>query len=199
MLNLNILFFNTILQGIDIILKKSDGNIYREHIETKKQSELLVSSIKSILDKHNLNYNDIDIYSSIIGPGNFTSIKTNLAVLKMLQLATHKKIIVNNLFEVLSFGIQCDIVLLYLGTNKYYIRNGNSYSIINKADLDSFLEENKNATILTNDTINGNFLYSELSNDNILKLIESKIERLDYTKNIQPLYIEEAKITERKN
>lgn len=199
MLNLNILFFNTILQGIDIILKKSDGNIYREHIETKKQSELLVSSIKSMLDKHNLNYNDIDIYSSLIGPGNFTSIKTNLAVLKMLQLATDKKIIVNDLFEVLSFRIQCDIVLLYLGTNKYYIRNGNTYSTINKTDLNSFLKKNKKAKILTNDKIDGNFLYSELSNDNILKLIESKIERLDYTKNIQPLYIEEAKITERKN
>ena len=98
-----ILAFNTILSNLNIILQNSLSVIETNAIESKKQSEILVSSIESMLSANKLWYNDIDIFASITGPGNFTSIKTNLAVLKALQISTNKKIITNNMFEIISF------------------------------------------------------------------------------------------------
>ena len=196
-----ILAFNTILSNLNIILQNSLSVIKTNIIESKKQSEILVSSIESMLSANKLWYNDIDIFASITGPGNFTSIKTNLAVLKALQISTNKKIITNNMFEIISFEQnQCDIIILDLNNAKYYIKDKNSYYIIYKTDIKSFLEENKNATILTNDhgIVCDNIILSNFSIEKWAKLNCYKAQNQLFTNEIEPLYIEEAKITKRK-
>lgn len=196
-----ILAFNIIPNNINIILKNKNPNFILKFVESNKQSENLVKSINNLLIENNLKYTDIDIFSSIIGPGNFTSIKTGLAVLKAIQIATNKKIITNNMFEIISFNQERhDIVILDLNNAKYYIQDKDNFYVIYKKDINDFLEKNKKSKIITNDKniLNDNIIFSNFSNDKWLKLIEYKAENKIFTKKIEPLYIEEAGITKRK-
>ena len=196
-----ILAFNIIPNNINIILKNKNSNFIFKFVESNKQSENLVKSINDLLMENNLKYTDIDIFSSIIGPGNFTSIKTGLAVLKAIQIATNKKIITNNMFEIISFNQERhDIVILDLNNAKYYIQDKNDFYVIYKKDINDFLEKNKKSKIITNDKniLSDNIIFSNFSNDKWLKLTEYKAENKIFTKKIEPLYIEEAGITKRK-
>ncbi len=196
-----ILAFNIIPNNINIILKNKNYNFILKFVESNKQSENLVKSINDLLMENNLKYTDIDIFSSIIGPGNFTSIKTGLAVLKAIQIATNKKIITNNMFEIISFNQERhDIVILDLNNAKYYIQDKDDFYVIYKKDINDFLEKHKKNKIITNDKniLSDNIIFSNFSNDKWLKLIEYKAENKIFTKKIEPLYIEEAGITKRK-
>ena len=197
-----ILAFNIIPNNINIILRIGSSNIISKFIESNKQSENLVKSINELLKENNLKYEDIDIFSSITGPGNFTSIKTALAVLKAIQISTNKKIVTNNMFELISFNqTEHDVVILDLNNIKYYIQNKDNYYVIYKKDINDFLEKNKNSKILTNDKniLNSNMIFSNFSNEKWLELIEYKAKNNIFTEKIEPLYIEEAGITKRKN
>ena len=197
-----ILAFNIIPNNINIILRIGSSNIISKFIESNKQSENLVKSINELLKENNLKYEDIDIFSSITGPGNFTSIKTALAVLKAIQISTNKKIVTNNMFELISFNqTEHDVVILDLNNIKYYIQNKDNYYVIYKKDINDFLEKNKNLKILTNDKniLNSNMIFSNFSNEKWLELIKYKAEHNIFTEKIEPLYIEEAGITKRKN
>lgn len=196
-----ILAFNIIPNNINIILKNKNYNFILKFVESNKQSENLVKSINDLLMENNLKYTDIDIFSSIIGPGNFTSIKTGLAVLKAIQIATNKKIITNNMFEIISFNQERhNIVILDLNNAKYYIQDKDDFYVIYKKDINDFLEKHKKNKIITNDKniLSDNIIFSNFSNDKWLKLIEYKAENNIFTEKIEPLYIEEAGITKRK-
>lgn len=196
-----ILAFNIIPNNINIILKNKNPNFIFKFVESNKQSENLVKSINDLLMENNLKYTDIDIFSSIVGPGNFTSIKTGLAVLKAIQIATNKKIITNNMFEIISFNQERhDIVILDLNNAKYYIQDKDDFYVIYKKDINDFLEKHKKNKIITNDKniLSDNIIFSNFSNDKWLKLIEYKAENKIFTKKIEPIYIEEAGITKRK-
>lgn len=196
-----ILAFNIIPNNINIILKNKNSNFILKFVESNKQSENLVKSINDLLMENNLKYTDIDIFSSIIGPGNFTSIKTGLAVLKAIQIATNKKIITNNMFEIISFNQEGhDIVILDLNNAKYYIQDKDDFYVIYKKDINDFLEKHKKNKIITNDKniLSDNIIFSNFSNDKWLKLTEYKAENNIFTEKIKPLYIEEAGITKRK-
>lgn len=196
-----ILAFNIIPNNINIILKNKNPNFILKFVESNKQSENLVKSINDLLMENNLKYTDIDIFSSIIGPGNFTSIKTGLAVLKAIQIATNKKIITNNMFEIISFNQERhDIIILDLNNAKYYIQDKDDFYVIYKKDINDFLEKHKKNKIITNDKniLSDNIIFSNFSNNKWLKLTEYKAENKIFTKKIEPLYIEEAGITKRK-
>lgn len=198
-----ILSFNTIFLGVNVILQDNNKILTSKKFESKKQSEILVSSLEQVLSNNGLTYNDIDIFSTIAGPGNFTGIKTSLAVLKALQIATHKKIIATNVFEIVSHNINSyDTIVLDMGTVKYYIKNKNGeYYTIYKKEIEEFLNNNKDVKILTNDySLKGNNIeYSEYTNEKWAELVGFKAENAIFTDEIKPLYIEEATITKRKN
>ncbi len=198
-----ILSFNTIFVGVNLILQNDNNILITKQFESKKQSEILISSIEKTLIESGLKYNDIDIFSSITGPGNFTGIKTSLAVLKALEISTNKKIITTDVFEIISHGFNnYDFIILDMSTVKYYIKDNNSnYFVIYKNDIERFLNDNKDARFLTNDKMlfGKNITLSEFSNEKWGNLINYKAKNNIFTQEITPLYIEEASITQRKN
>ncbi len=198
-----ILSFNTIFLGVNVILQDGNKILVSKTFESKKQSEILVSSLEQILSYNKLIYNDVDIFSTIVGPGNFTGIKTSLAVLKALQIAIHKKIITTNVFEIISHNKKdYQTIILDMGTVKYYIKNKNGeYYTIYKKEIEEFLNNNKDVKILTNDyNLNGdNIQHSAYTNEKWAELVAFKAENNIFTDEIKPLYIEEATITKRKN
>lgn len=200
-----ILSFNTIFQGVDIILHKNNEVIFSKNYQSDKQSEILVSSLEDVLNQNNLSYIDIDIFSTIIGPGNFTSIKTSLSVLKMIKLATNKKIITNNVFEIISYDKKVDIIILDMNSMKYFIEDkvNNKFYTIFKKDIEIFLSDKNNLKIITNDKnllgIRKNIILSEFDNNKWIDSILYKNYNNIFNNDIEPLYIEEANITKRKN
>ena len=197
-----ILSFNTIFDGVNVILHDTNEIITLKNFESKKQSEILVSSLKKVLSDNKLNYDDINIFSTIIGPGNFTGIKTSLAVLKALQITTNKKIITTDVFEIISYNINnYDIIILDMGTVKYYIKDKDNYCTIYKKDIENFLNDNKNMRVLTNDLNikEDRVIYSKYTNEKWFELVNFKAKNNIFTDEIKPLYIEDASITKRKN
>ncbi|GMO60978.1 MAG: hypothetical protein Ta2D_06750 [Rickettsiales bacterium] len=172
---MNILYFNTIFGNIELILNE-DSRI----IECQKQSEYLVENIEKMLKDNNLDYKDIDFFATITGSGNFTNIKTNLAVAKALQLATQKKVIGSDLFEIIGYEENYDYIALKINPVKWHIKDkeGN-YFVENK--LDNF---------------NGKVI-SEYSAEKWKKLTETKIKNNIFTP-LEALYIENIKINKRK-
>lgn len=197
----NILYFNAIFQGVNIILQLEEDKIINKNFDTAKQSEVLVNSIEQVLNENRLNYNNIDIFTSIIGPGNFTSIKTNLAVLKALQISTKAKIITCSIFDIIGFGLEHDLIILDIGSIKYFIKENNNFFTIHKKDLENFLNDKKHKKIITNDKSinNKDIIYSDFTNQKWINLVNDKAEKELWTNNIEALYIEEAGITQRKN
>ncbi|MDD2839854.1 MAG: hypothetical protein PHY80_01860 [Rickettsiales bacterium] len=197
----NILYFNTIFQGVSIILQQNSGLMIEKKIENEKQSEILVSSIEQILTDNGLKYNNIDIFTSIVGPGNFTGIKTSLAVLKALQISTKAKIITCNIFDIISFELNHDLIILDMGTVKLYIEENNEFYTIYKKDLENFLKEKENKKIITNNKIivGDNIIYSDFTNQKWINIVNYKVKNNLWTEYIEALYIEEAGITKRKN
>lgn len=197
----NILYFNTIFQGINIILQINDDLIIEKKIENQKQSETLVSSIKQILVSNSLKYKDITVFTSIVGPGNFTGIKTSLAVLKALQISTNAKIVICNIFDIISFETEYDLIILEMGAIKLYIKENNKFYTIHKTDLDELLRQRKNKKIITNSKIicGDNIIYSDFTNQKWINIVNYKIKNNLWADSIEALYIEEAGITKRKN
>ncbi len=197
----NILYFNTIFQGINIILQINDDLIIEKKIENQKQSETLVSSIKQILVSNSLKYKDITVFTSIVGPGNFTGIKTSLAVLKALQISTNAKIVICNIFDIISFETEYDLIILEMGAIKLYIKENNKFYTTHKTDLDELLRQRKNKKIITNSKIicGDNIIYSDFTNQKWINIVNYKIKNNLWADSIEALYIEEAGITKRKN
>ena len=196
----NILYFNTIFQYVELILQLKGGKIIEKKIENPKQSEILVYSIKTILEENNLEYGDIDIFTSITGPGNFTGIKTSLAVLKALSITTNAKIITCSVFDILSFNLNYDMIILAMSGIKCYIKEDNKYYTIYKKDLSDFLSNNQDKKIITNieEVVGKNIIFIDFSNKKWMDFVNHKTNNNEFTKNIEALYIEEAGITKRK-
>ena len=197
----NILYFNTIFQYVELILQLKDGKIIEKRIENSKQSEILVYSIKTMLQENNLEYSDIDVFTSITGPGNFTGIKTSLAVLKALSITTNAKIITCSVFDILSFNLNYDMIILAMNGIKCYIKENDEYYTIYKKDLNNFLLDNQVKKILTNikEVAGKNIVFSDFSNKKWVDLVNYKAKNNEFTQDIEALYIEEAGITKRKN
>ena len=194
--------FTTIFQGVDVIFQKDRDIISIKNFESKKQSEILIKSIESIFEEYNIDYDNIDVFSSIVGPGNFTGIKTSLAVIKAISVALNKNIVLVNVFDIISHNIdKYNIILLDMNTAKYFIRDRNGdYLTIYKKDVNEFLKINVNLKILTNDLniVGDNIIHASFSMEKWADLVYSKVQKGLFSNNIEPLYIEDALITERK-
>lgn len=174
-MTLRTLYYNTLFGSVNVVLGE-----YEKRIEVKKQSEFLVGSIEDALKENNLGYDDVDVFATISGPGNFTSIKTNLAVAKAIQITTNKKVIVSNLFEINGYGTDCDFVAVKSNPNKFYVKG---------RDGECFI-----ATDLSNLT---GKIVSDFSDKKWQALTEYKVKNGIFDK-IEPLYIENASITIKK-
>jgi tRNA threonylcarbamoyladenosine biosynthesis protein TsaB len=68
-------------------------------------SAQLVPQISGLLQKHNLQKNDIDAFAVVSGPGSFTGLRVGLATIKALAEILHKPIAAMSLLEVIAFEI----------------------------------------------------------------------------------------------
>ena len=140
---MNILAFDTGLNKTYLALSVHD-DIFSETIEStedKYHSAFLIKKIAEILNNHNLKTQDIDIFSTNIGPGSFTGIRVGLTVARGLAQGTGKSTIGINSLELISkaYGLPA-ITILDARKNKAYVGNGEKVELIELEKLPEILK-----------------------------------------------------------
>lgn len=201
-----IITIDAINQDIKIIVQNNAlfKDIYVIN-KVSSQAELLVLSIEETLKKNNLTYDDTDVLSVVKGPGSFISIKTSISFAKAFKAITNKKIIENDVFEILSYNKKFDYVVVNGGINCFYIKDSNdNYSQQKKENFVNTLKNND--TVITNNQEIQDYVkdYCKVLNikesiDDLIKLNHFKTEHKLFSEDIQPLYIGQPQINIKKN
>ena len=192
-----ILNVNTIYKNTEVFLQSDDKIVDFLNIEIENsQSELLVATVEKLLLKNNLNYNNIDCFSAISGPGSFIGIKVAIAFMKAIQsVYPNKKFILNNVFDILSFGENFDYILIKADIKNYYLYNKNIVLI------NSFDNIKKGSKIITDlDGLPKDFVYTKknVNNETIKKLNFYKYNNNLFDKTLDPFYVREPQINRKK-
>ena len=192
-----ILNVNTIYKNTEVFLQSDDKIVDFLNIEIENsQSELLVATVEKLLLKNNLNYNNIDCFSAISGPGSFIGIKVAIAFMKAIQsVYPNKKFILNNVFDILSFGENFDYILIKADIKNYYLYNKNIVLI------NSFDNIKKGSKIITDlDGLPKDFVYTKknVNNETIKKLNFYKYNNNLFDKALDPFYVREPQINRKK-
>ena len=192
-----ILNVNTIYKNTEIFLQSDDKIVDFLNVETENsQSELLVVTVEKLLLKNSLNYNNIDCFSAISGPGSFIGIKVAIAFMKAIQsVYPSKKFILNNVFDILSFEEKFDYVLIKADVKNYYLYSKNIVLI------NSFDNIKKGSKIITDlDGLPKDFIYikKNVNNETTKKLNFYKYNNNLFDKTLDPFYVREPQINRKK-
>ena len=192
-----ILNVNTIYKNTEVFLQSNNKIVDFLCIEKENsQSELLVDSVEKILLKNNIEYKDIDCFSALSGPGSFMGIKVAVSFMKAIQsVYPNKKFILNNVFEILSFGEKFDYILIKADIRNYYLYDKN-ISLIN-----SFDNIKKGSKIITDlDGLPKDFVYikKNVNNETIKKLNFYKYNNSLFNETLDPFYVREPQINRKK-
>ena len=192
-----ILNVNTIYKNTEVFLQSNNKIVDFLCIEKENsQSELLVNTVEKILLKNNIEYKDIDCFSALSGPGSFMGIKVAVSFMKAIQsVYPNKKFILNNVFEILSFGEKFDYILIKADIRNYYLYDKN-ISLIN-----SFDNIKKGSKIITDlDGLPEGFEYikKNVNNETIKALNIYKYNNALFNKILDPFYVREPQINRKK-
>jgi len=102
----NILALNTTKMKAQIITSIENKNVFFNTKETDKHSESLLPNIEKILINENANFENIDVFSVVIGPGSFTGIRIGVSLVKAFLFMKNKKCVAVNSFELLAYNIK---------------------------------------------------------------------------------------------
>lgn len=150
---MNIIAFDTCFGQFSVSLAINNEIIADfTEFETGKQSAGLILAINELLKKAKINYDDLDVVVTTIGPGSFTGVRIGLSVAKMLGLTLKTQIQGFSTMEILA--------------SKFFALNENSST--------------KQVSILV-EARKGQFYMQEfLRKDGGLILPESEIKMLNY-------------------
>ncbi len=207
---MKILSIDTTNKNIIVLLQENNKIIDSIIIEnTTNQAEELLIDIEKILNNNNIWYKNIDAFSVVNGPGSFTGLKVSIAVIKAIKsILQNTPIIVNNIFEIISYNRDFDFIILNADINGCYICDKNYKMEYMKNDKITLLlnEENlKSKKIITNkknlmDSFNlGNYIieYNNTDVNNIALLNSYKFKNNLFTVDIIPLYMREPQINKK--
>jgi tRNA threonylcarbamoyladenosine biosynthesis protein TsaB len=104
---LNILFFDAASSVCSAAIF-ADGVVIAKNqkLITNQHAEILVSMIEQILSDVKMDYSDLNLISTTIGPGSFTGIRIGLATARGLSLACNIPLIGVTNFEVLAYAVE---------------------------------------------------------------------------------------------
>ena len=104
---MNILFFDAASSVCSAAIF-ADGVVIAKNqkLITNQHAEILVSMIEQILSDVKMDYSDLNLISTTIGPGSFTGIRIGLATARGLSLACNIPLIGVTNFEVLAYAVE---------------------------------------------------------------------------------------------
>lgn len=100
-----VLAFDTCMDKMYVTLVKDEQvlkSVEVSYEEMQTRSPLLLQTIRDILLEYNLNFTDLDLLATSVGPGGFTAIRTCMTVARVMAQELNKKLIGVTSFEILS-------------------------------------------------------------------------------------------------
>lgn len=134
--------------------------------EDGKHSEYLVNSIEILLNKNNIQFDDLKTIIVINGPGSFTGVRLGVVVAKLISYNKHIPLKEISYLQALSLKYDKDICLGIKDKNGVYAGEFNSkheligdYFYLNNKDVSNF-----NKKIIIDDDINLDMVFKYMSN-----------------------------------
>jgi len=131
---MNILALDTSSAVASVAVLK-DGVLAAECVinNGKTHSQIIVSMISDVLKKTAISLEQIDVFSTALGPGSFTGLRIGVATAKSFAQAMDKKIIGISSLDGLNANVACnkDLVVCPIVD----ARRGNVYNAIYKNDI----------------------------------------------------------------
>jgi tRNA threonylcarbamoyladenosine biosynthesis protein TsaB len=223
-----LLAFDTALSGCSVCLyniAKCESQVDVINV-SRGQAEVLVPAIDKLIINSSINYEDISLIATTVGPGAFTGLRIGIACAKALGLSLQVPVIGLTTLEVLAFQYLEDRkltseqqlgVILETKRKDFYFQtfngNGDELSEPMAQNISYILDVLKNkSTILigdglerlTNDNIEINhefdLSYSHIKPDALARSAIKKMESLDinYLPKVRPLYLRDADVSKPK-
>lgn len=189
---LKFLIINTSIENLTEVYFFNHGNKTSINLKENRQHlKNLIPSIKNILEKENVKFEDLDFVAINEGPGSWTGLRIGFSTVKVLTMLTEVPLIIYNNFEIISKeNNNKDGLLLIKCSDKNYfyrnIKNSNilSEGVISEIDLlEKYPEEEK---------------FYEVQNLEIVKnLLLHKFNEKKFSNSYdaEPMYLTEGLIT----
>lgn len=176
--------------GIDTTRKIAKIFLYDEEKDNKfvltmgdgvKHSEGLFLYIEKALFDNNMDINDFDYYTAVVGPGSFTGIRVGMSTIKGFNQVAKKEIVPINTFEILASVVKNGIVLLNSTNTSCYYAKIKSKKVIEASVID------KSKIV---ETFDGERFFILAEEQNVINLEYSNMEVVD---SLDELYIDAIK------
>lgn len=193
---MNILAIDTTGKKLSVALRKNYIDYY-EQIQSDKHLTTLLPTIDLLMDKAQLNMENIDIIAVCVGPGSFTGIRIGVASAKGLCINRNIKTLPINNFELIAYtnfvknGDKNVIVVIPSTLNKVYCADWNLQNGLHNIEvktLDEVFADNiGNKKIVSNiDIVNVQRI--DVNEKDLLTFVEELIKANKYG-NLEPCYV----------
>lgn len=199
---MNILTIDTADKNAMIILQQKNELVDNLILEYNRHTETLLIDIENILSRNKLGYKNLDSISIVNGPGSFMGLRVSVCIAKaILCIIPNIKIIINSVFEIISYNKKYDFIVLDAGLDGFYISDkNNNYYYTKKYTF----HPNKDEIIITNSSEVMDFLKEyNIIYSNSKKIDVINLNYLKYCNNIfnneelTPLYIREPQVNKK--
>ncbi|MBO7672968.1 tRNA (adenosine(37)-N6)-threonylcarbamoyltransferase complex dimerization subunit type 1 TsaB [bacterium] len=198
------LAFDSCMNKIYAVLVKDEkvlSSVTEEFNANGGRSSDIIRIMKKILLDNNMNFDDVDLVATNIGPGSFTAIRTSLTVARVIGQELGKKVIGVSTFEILenlpfTSGSKKKITVLDARRESAYVKteDGEPY-IVPLSELKETLKK-EDYFIITDNRLQEitNGISYETSDINLAEIIarlavkKSQTETGEWGK-LQPLYM----------
>ena len=104
---MKILALNTVTSKLSVVLD-IDGKIYsyQDAESNHAHSVKVMGAIDDVLNKAGISLNNIDVFSSVIGPGSFTGIRIGVSVINAFSLSLNKPAVAVTIFDTVKYNEQ---------------------------------------------------------------------------------------------
>jgi tRNA threonylcarbamoyladenosine biosynthesis protein TsaB len=205
---MNLLVFDTSMGKCSVAISCNGSIKYQESEKPFMQSEELFPIIMTLLEQNDLSLSEIDAIACTIGPGSFTGIRIGIAAARGIKkIFPEMKLLGISTLELLAYGVHNKsknkniVALIDAYRNEFYTQRFNStiepmgdITLVNKKDLNQFIEEDEIAVSNVEDNVKSCYI----SNINAMILLKRAKKLLDsnvFHDNIYPLYIKNPDIT----
>ena len=182
---MKILALNTVTSKLSVVLD-IDGKIYsyQDAESNHAHSVKVMGAIDDVLNKARVSLNDIDVFSSVIGPGSFTGIRIGVSVINAFSLSLNKPAVAVTIFDTVKYNEQQRLVAFNARHGNYYVARTNGrkvelLGVLTEDDLNGFEDEKV--------IIDENFIPDP---QDLIDAVEYRIDNNEY--DFAPLYMRET-------
>lgn len=191
--------------GKNLTIVINDGKTELEFFDADcgvQHSVSVMCEVENLVEKLNFDFNSVDFFVSVVGPGSFTGIRIGVATIKAFCLAHNKKALSITSFDTLAYNISSGkrLAIIDAKHNCYYICGYDGDRVVippTYATYQEVLNLSKEYTFCSFENINAFENVKVVSVvEGLKKAIEAKKDNLICAEEIEPLYIRKSQAEE---